>query len=134
MIQLKRNPRNKKKNRAYLWNKTQAWETIDCEEVVWERDSVKCGRNRAKKRQRSLQGWESWEKFETGERYNVNLFYIIICNFVNLEWVNWRIHLVNNLSTLLSISFLKKLTNKVIKLLSLPLLYSPSFFKHPNRP
>ena len=33
-----------------------------------------------------------------------------------------------------SLSFLKKLPNKVIKLLSLPLLYSPSFFKHPNRP
>ena len=31
-------------------------------------------------------------------------------------------------------SFLKKLPNKVIELLSLPLLYSPSFFKLPNRP
>ena len=34
----------------------------------------------------------------------------------------------------LSPSFLKKLSNKVIELLSLPLLYSPSFFKPPNRP
>ena len=32
----------------------------------------------------------------------------------------------------LSPSFLKKLPNKVIKLLSLPLPYFPSFFKHPN--
>ena len=31
-------------------------------------------------------------------------------------------------------SFVKNLPNKVIKLLSLPLLYSPSFFKHPNKP
>ena len=31
-------------------------------------------------------------------------------------------------------SFLKKLSNKVIELLSLPLLYSPSFFKLPNMP
>ena len=30
-------------------------------------------------------------------------------------------------------SFLKKLPNKVIELLSLPLLYSTSFFKHPNK-
>ena len=30
-------------------------------------------------------------------------------------------------------SFFKKVPNKVIELLSLPLLYSPSFFKHPNR-
>jgi len=29
-------------------------------------------------------------------------------------------------------SFLKKYQNKVIKLLSLPLLYSPSFPQHPN--
>ena len=72
--------------------------------------------------------------------------------------VNWGIHLINNLSTLLSLqispiwgiknerleivetpptpssSFLKKLPNNVIELLSLPLLYSPSFFKLPNRP
>ena len=34
----------------------------------------------------------------------------------------------------LSPSFLKKLPNKVIELLSLPLLYSPSFFKLPNKP
>ena len=32
-----------------------------------------------------------------------------------------------------SLSFFKKLTNKVIKLLSLPLLYSPFFFKLPIR-
>ena len=31
-------------------------------------------------------------------------------------------------------SFLKKLPNKVIELLSLPLLYFPSCFKYPNRP
>ena len=66
--------------------------------------------------------------------------------------------MINNLSTLLSLqissiwgikneglevvetppnpfpSFLKKLINKIIELLFLPLLYSPSFFKHPNRP
>ena len=77
---------------------------------------------------------------------------------INLEKVNWEIYLVNNLSTLLflqispiwgikneglevvktppnpSPSFLKKPPNKVIELLSLPLLYSPSFFKLPNRP
>ena len=73
------------------------------------------------------------------------------CNFGNLERVNWRIHLVNNLSNLLSIqispiwrikneeldviktpsnpspSFLKKLPNGVIELLSLPSLYSLLF-------
>ena len=72
--------------------------------------------------------------------------------------INWEIYLVNNLPTLLSLqifpilgnykwgvrggwnpskllpSFLKKLSNKVIELLSLPLLYFPSFFKLPNRP
>ena len=31
-------------------------------------------------------------------------------------------------------SFFKKFPNKVIELLALPLLYSPSFFKLPNRP
>ena len=71
----------------------------------------------------------------------------MVCNFVNLKRVNWKIHLVNNLFTLLneglevvetppnlSPSSFKKLPNKVIELLSLPLLYSPSFFKHSNRP
>ena len=82
---------------------------------------------------------------------------------INLERVNWEIYLVNNLSTLLYSpfkslqfggikneglevvetppnpsklppSFLKKLPNKVIKLLSLSLLYSPSFIWLPNRP
>ena len=28
---------------------------------------------------------------------------ILVCNFVNLKMVNWRIHLVNNLSTLISL-------------------------------
>ena len=79
-------------------------------------------------------------------------------SIINLERVNWEIYLVNNLSTLLyfqisliwgikneglevvetppnsSPSFLKKLPNKVIELLSLPLLYSPFFFKLPNKP
>ena len=79
-------------------------------------------------------------------------------SIINLEMVNWEIYLVNNLSTLLSLqispiwgikneglevvetppnsspSFLKKLSNKVIELLSLPLLYSPSFSKLPNMP
>ena len=73
-------------------------------------------------------------------------------SIINLERINWEIYLVNNLSTLLSLqispiwgikneelevvqtppnsshSFLNKLPNKVIELLSLPLLYSPSFF------
>ena len=65
----------------------------------------------------------------------------MVCNFVNLKRVNWKIHLVNNLFTLLneglevvetlpnpSPFFLKKLINKIIELLSIPLLYSPSFF------
>ena len=73
--------------------------------------------------------------------------------FVNIIRVNWVIYLVNNLCTLLSLqispiwgnekwgdkgspnpspSFLKKLPNKVIELLSLPLVYSLSFFKHLN--
>ena len=28
---------------------------------------------------------------------------MLVCNFVNLEMVNWGIHLINNLSTLLSL-------------------------------
>ena len=81
-------------------------------------------------------------------------------SIINLKMINWKIYLVNNLSTLLSSpskslqfggiknkglevvetppnsspSFLKILPNKVIELLSLPLLYFPSFFKLPNRP
>ena len=72
---------------------------------------------------------------------------------INLEMVNWEIYLLySSLKSLQfggirnerlevvetppnsSPSFLKKLPNKVIELLSLPLLYSPSFFKLPNRP
>ena len=72
---------------------------------------------------------------------------------INLERVNWEIYLfysslkslkfwgirnesleVVETSLNSSPSFLKKLPNKVIELLSLPLLYSPSFFKLPNRP
>ena len=78
-------------------------------------------------------------------------------SIINLEMVNWEIYLVNNLSTLLyslskslqfggikneglevvetspnsSPSFLKKLPNKVIELLSLPLHYSPSLYSTP---
>ena len=54
-------------------------------------------------------------------------------SIINLERVNWEIYLVNNLYTLVeilpnsSLSFLKKLPNKVIELLSLSLLYSPPF-------
>ena len=112
--------------------------------------------------------WENWEQniriifwmimFDVV--WCLKKLYERVCNFVNLEIVNWGIHLVNNLSTLLyspskflqfggiknegwelvetppnpSPSFFKKLPNKIIELLSLPLLYSPSFFKHLNRP
>ena len=82
--------------------------------------------------------------------YRFFFFYVTKhCNFVNIIRV-----IFNNLCTLLSLpfkslqfggikneglelveippnaapSFFKKLSNKVIKLLSLPLLYSPSFF------
>ena len=110
--------------------------------------------------------WENWEEniriifwmimFDVV--WCLKKLYERVCNFVNLEIVNWGIHLVNNLSTLLyspskslqfggiknegievvqiplnlSPSFIKNLPNKVIELLSLPLLYSPSFFKHLN--
>ena len=72
---------------------------------------------------------------------------------INLERINWEIYLLYFPSKSLkfgrikneglevvetspnsSTSFLKKLPNKVIELLSLPLLYSPSFFNLPNRP
>ena len=72
---------------------------------------------------------------------------------INLERVNWEIYLLYSPSKSLqfggikneglevveippnsSLSFLKKLPNKVIELLYLPLLYFPSFFKLPNRP
>ena len=74
-------------------------------------------------------------------------------SIINLEKVNWEIYLLYSPSKSLKFGriknevlevvetppnsspfFLKKLPNKVIELLSLPLLYSPSFFKLPNRP
>ena len=74
-------------------------------------------------------------------------------SIINLERVNWEIYLLYSPSKSLqfggikneglevvetppnsSLSFLKKLPNKVIELLYLPLLYFPSFFKLPNRP
>ena len=78
-------------------------------------------------------------------------------SIINLEMGNWEIYLVNNLSTLLSLqispiwgikneklevvetppnsslSFLKKLPNKVIELLSLPLIDSPPFLNFQTR-
>ena len=135
MIQLKRNQRNKKKNRVYLWKKNPGmrddglWRSCvrERQHEVWkksrEREAEESSRLRKLRLKREITWIIMWIYFIES-----------VGNFVNLERVNWRIHLVNNLSTLLSISFLKKLTNKVIKLLSLPRLYSPSFFKHPNRP
>ena len=74
-------------------------------------------------------------------------------SIINLEIVNWEIYLLYSPSKSLQFGgiknerlevvetppnssplFLKKLLNKVIELLSLPLLYSPSFFKLPNTP
>ena len=74
-------------------------------------------------------------------------------SIINLERVNWEIYLLYSPSKSLqfggikneglemvetppnsSLSFLKNLSNKVIKLLSLPLLYSLFFFKLPIRP
>ena len=74
-------------------------------------------------------------------------------SIINLQRVNWEIYLLYSPFKSLqfggikneglevvetppnsSPSFLKRLPNKVIELLFLPLLYSPSFFKLPNRP
>ena len=77
-------------------------------------------------------------------------------SIINLERVNWKIYLPYSYSKSLQFEGIKnkklevvetppnpskllpllpkKLPNKVIKLLSLPLLYTPSFFKLPTRP
>ena len=74
-------------------------------------------------------------------------------SIINLEIVNWEIYLLYSPSKSLQFGgiknerlevvetppnssplFLKKLLNKVIELFSLPLFYTPSFFKLPNKP
>ena len=151
MTQLKRNPWNKKKNRVYLWKKNPGmrdnWLWRSCvrerEREVWKKS---CEREaEGSSRLRELR--ELWDWRENNVNNTWSYFIYSVCNFINLESVNWEIYLLYSPSKSLqfkgikneglevvetppnsSPSFLKKLLNKVIGLLSLPLLYSPSFF------
>ena len=66
----------------------------------------------------------------------MNLFIELVCNFVNIERVNWVIHLVNNLCTLLSlqISPIWGIKNEGLEVVKTPPNPSPSFLKKlPNK-
>ena len=66
----------------------------------------------------------------------MNLFIELVCNFVNIERVNWVIHLVNNLCTLLSlqISSIWVIKNGGLEVVKTPPNTSPSFLKKlPNK-
>ena len=112
MIQLKRNPRNKKKNRVYLWKKNPGmrddglWRSCvrERQHEVWKKSREREAKESSRLRKLRLKREITWI---------IMWIYFIesVGNFVNLERVNWRIHLVNNLSTLLSLQIFPILGN-----------------------